>query len=86
MKKEIALIFSLILLFTGQVFSQTPDVKGSKDHPLLTRMPDFYISGYKDTEFDSHKFMGGDKKLVIIEGHKYYFHGGKNPYKRYCSC
>lgn len=49
------------------------DVKGSKDHPLLSRMPNFYISGYKDTEFDSHKFIDQDKKPVCIEGHKYYF-------------
>jgi outer membrane protein OmpA-like peptidoglycan-associated protein len=73
MKKTIALIFSLVLLLTGQVFSQNQDVKGSKDHPLLTRMPNFFISGYKDTEFDSHQFRGEDKNLVIIEGHKYYF-------------
>ena len=35
-------------------------------------MPNFFISGYKDTEFDSHKFIDQDKKPVSIEGHKYY--------------
>jgi outer membrane protein OmpA-like peptidoglycan-associated protein len=74
MKNVIAVIFSLFLLLTGKGFSMLPepDVKGSKDHPLLTRMPDFYISGYKDTEFDSYRFIGADKKQVAIEGHKYY--------------
>jgi OmpA-OmpF porin, OOP family len=74
MKNVMAVIFSLFFLLTGFVFSVSAeqDVKGSKDHPLLSRMPDFYISEYKDTEFDSHKFIGQDKKTVSIEGHKYY--------------
>jgi outer membrane protein OmpA-like peptidoglycan-associated protein len=74
MKNVMALIFSLFFVLAGFVFSVAAeqDVKGSKDHPLLSRMPDFYISEYKDTEFDSHKFIGQDKKPVSIEGHKYY--------------
>jgi OmpA-OmpF porin, OOP family len=32
------------------------DTSGSKDHPLLSRIPDFYISAYKDTEFGKHTF------------------------------
>ena len=51
---------------------QEQDVKGSKDHPLLSRMPDFRITGYKDTEYDSYRFNNQDKKLETIEGHKYY--------------
>jgi outer membrane protein OmpA-like peptidoglycan-associated protein len=74
MKNVMAVIFSLFFVLAGFVFSVAAeqDVKGSKDHPLLSRMPDFYISEYKDTEFDSHKFIGQDKKPVSIEGHKYY--------------
>ncbi len=73
MKNVIAAILSLIL-FTGQSFSmqQDQDIKGSKDHPLLTRMPDFHITGYKDTEFDSYKFIAAPNKPEIVEGHKYY--------------
>ena len=74
MKNVMAVIFSLFFVLAGFVFSVAAeqDVKGSKDHSLLSRMPDFYISEYKDTEFDSHKFIGQDKKPVSIEGHKYY--------------
>ncbi len=74
MKNVIAVIFSLVLSVTGQGFSMQPDqdIKGSKDHPLLTRMPDFHITGYKDTEFDSHKFNIQNKTPEVIEGHKYY--------------
>ena len=35
-------------------------------------MPNFHISGYKENDFNSHKFIGQDKKPVSIEGHKYY--------------
>jgi outer membrane protein OmpA-like peptidoglycan-associated protein len=74
MKNVMAVIFSLFFVLAGFVSSVAAeqDVKGSKDHPLLSRMPDFYISEYKDAEFDSHKFIGQDKKPVSIEGHKYY--------------
>jgi OmpA-OmpF porin, OOP family len=74
MKKVMAVIFSLFLMLAsfGLSVAADSDVKGSKDHPLLTRMPNFFISGYKDTEFDSHKFLDQDKKSVSIEGHKYY--------------
>jgi OmpA-OmpF porin, OOP family len=74
MKKVILVISSLFLLMTAKGLSmpQDQDVKGSKDHPLLSRMPDFHISDYKDAEFNSYRFIGSDKKPVSIEGHKYY--------------
>jgi OOP family OmpA-OmpF porin len=74
MKNVMVVLIILFLLPTeGSLSMQTqPDFKGSKDHPLLTRMPDFRISDYKDIEFDSYRFIGSDKKPVIIEGHKYY--------------
>jgi len=43
----IVLVFSLTV---AVVFAQT-DVQGSKDHPLVTRMPDYYISRYEVSEF-----------------------------------
>lgn len=74
MKKAVAVIFSLFFVLAGFALSMAADqdIKGSKDHPLLSRMPDFNIAEYKDTEFDSHRFIGQDKKAVSIEGHKYY--------------
>lgn len=74
MKNVIAVIFSLFFVLAGfnLSYAADQDAKGSKDHPMLSRMPDFWIAEYKDAEFDSHKFIGGDKKSVSIEGHKYY--------------
>jgi OOP family OmpA-OmpF porin len=74
MKKFVAAIFSLLFVFASFGFSTAAeqDLKGSKDHPLLSRMPNFRITDYKDLEFDSHRFIGQDKKPVSVEGHKYY--------------
>lgn len=74
MKKVGVVILGLFIALAGFDLSMAADqdVKGSKDSPLLSRMPNFSISEYKDTEFDSHKFIGQDKKPVSIEGHKYY--------------
>jgi OmpA-OmpF porin, OOP family len=74
MKKILLAILSLFMLITGNGFSSTPyqDVKGGKDHPLLTRMPDFHIAEYREGEFDSYKFISEGNKPVVIEGHKYY--------------
>ena len=43
-------ILFISFLTVGVTFAQT-DVQGSKDHPLITRMPDYYISKYKVSEF-----------------------------------
>lgn len=74
MKKIILLSLSLFFLLTSKGLSQATqqDIKGSKDHPLLSRMPDFYISGYKEADYGSYNFIGSDKKPAPIEGHKYY--------------
>jgi len=52
------------------------DAKGSKDHPLLTRMPGFHIGSFTEEEFGRHEFLVQDGKKVnriAVEGHKYYF-------------
>jgi OmpA-OmpF porin, OOP family len=74
MKNLMGVILSLFLVLVCFAPSGADqDVKGSMDHPLLSRMPNFFISEYKNFEFDSHKFIGQDKKPVSIEGHKFYF-------------
>lgn len=43
-------ILFISFLTVGIAFAQT-DIQGSKDHPLITRMPDYYISQYTVSEF-----------------------------------
>ncbi len=76
MKKVLTLIFILtVVLLSFGLAAPEQDRKGSTDHPLLTRMPNFHITDYKDIEFDSFKFLTGDNKKPVpveVEGHKYY--------------
>jgi OOP family OmpA-OmpF porin len=54
MLKSIGCILACILFvssLTLEVALAQTDVQGSKDHPLVTRMPDYYISKYEVSEF-----------------------------------
>lgn len=74
MKKAMTMIVTLFFLLAGSglLMAADQDVKGSKDSPLLSRMPGFHIEQYTDNEFDSHRFIGQDKKPVVVEGHKFF--------------
>lgn len=74
MKNVMAVIFSLFFVLAGfgLVAAADQDLKGSKDHPMLSRMPNFHITEYKDLDFGSYRFIGQDRKPVEVEGHKYY--------------
>ena len=59
MKKHVlfALGLCLFALSIAPVLSVAQeDMPDSKDHPLLTRMPNFYISDYEYKEFDTADF------------------------------
>jgi OmpA-OmpF porin, OOP family len=75
-KNVITVFLGLILMLSAFCASAADqDLKGSKDHPLLTRMPGFHITEYKDINFDSHKFVVEENKKpeqVNVEGHEYY--------------
>jgi OmpA-OmpF porin, OOP family len=70
MKLRLSVIAIVIVGLLGLINSTQAqqDFKGSKDHPLLTRMPNFYIAEYKETEFASHRFIDQTKKPTDIEG------------------
>jgi len=57
-------MFFLALLTSAQ----TKDNPDCKDHPLFTRMPDYWIYGCKQKEFDARVFKLGQGKTVEVEG------------------
>lgn len=73
MKKGMILFLGMFFFLIGIVSAADvkQDAKGSKDHPLISRMPDFRIQQYRDKDFESHKFMNKDGKPVQVEGHYY---------------
>ncbi len=76
MKHGMKVIFGLLfVMLSFSLALAQQDKKGSKDHPLLTRMPNFHITDYQDIEYDSFKFLVEQNKKpspVNVEGHKYY--------------
>lgn len=73
MKKAMVVIFSVfcVMASLGLSMAAEQDVKGGKDHPLLSRMPGFYISDYKDRDFESYNFNNENGKKIAVEGHFY---------------
>jgi OmpA-OmpF porin, OOP family len=70
---RLRLLCSVLVIFASAVgaHAQEVDVKGSKDHPLLTRMQNTYIAVYKTAEFDQFLFKTGPKTTEPIEGRKF---------------
>ena len=61
-----AVLVSLLLISAGIGYAK--DDPGCKDHPLLSRMPDFYIDSCEDKDFDQYKFIDSKENEVLIEG------------------
>jgi outer membrane protein OmpA-like peptidoglycan-associated protein len=53
-------------LLTASAAAQ--DAEGCKDHPLLTRMPNFVIRRCPVTDFGDHGFLVGKGKEIKVEG------------------
>jgi outer membrane protein OmpA-like peptidoglycan-associated protein len=77
MTKVIAIVFGVVLVLTfvlvgGFAFAQQ-DAKGCKDHPAFSRMPNFYINGCTQKEFDAVDFYEPPQgeKSVKVEGRTY---------------
>jgi len=64
-------LLGVFLLVANIAFAQE-DVPGSKDHPLLTRMSNFYISDYEEKDFDHADFKNPQGENIEVEGHKYH--------------
>jgi OOP family OmpA-OmpF porin len=59
-----------LLAFSSIAFAQE-DVKGCKDHPLFTRMANFYIENCKEEKFGQIDFRDEKGKEIKVEGKIY---------------
>ncbi len=66
-KRMIFLLVVFVLIGSGIVFAQE-DKKGCRDHPMFTRMPDFYIESCKEKDFDQTDFYDEKGKGIKVEG------------------
>jgi OmpA-OmpF porin, OOP family len=70
--KTTLMVLGICMLFSNFSIA-TDDVKGSQDHPLLSRMPNFYINNYIFKEFDQLDFKDEKGKPFKVEGKVYKF-------------
>jgi len=61
----------LVILSAAIVLAEEQDVEGSKNHPLLSRMKNYYISEYEEFAYDSHEFYDAEDNEYVIEGRKW---------------
>lgn len=64
-------IVGMFLLTAGLLAYAQSDKEGCKDHPLLTRMANFYIKDCKESSWDAVEFRDAQGKKVTVEGHLY---------------
>jgi OOP family OmpA-OmpF porin len=68
---RMAVVFLFAFIMVSHALGQS-DTPQSKDYPGITRMPNFYIYQYSDSQFDSVKFpitQSGKKTEQAVEGH-----------------
>jgi outer membrane protein OmpA-like peptidoglycan-associated protein len=54
----------LALAFTP-AYAQQPDEEGCKDHPMFSRMPNYFITSCEDQEFGVYEFSLGDSEKRV---------------------
>ncbi|HPW54376.1 MAG TPA: OmpA family protein [Thermoanaerobaculaceae bacterium] len=67
MKKVLRVMVGALLLAAGAAAEQK-DATGCKDHPLFTRMPEYWIHNCRQTQFDSISFEVAQGKKTAVEG------------------
>jgi len=69
---QVCTIIFIVLITAGITQAQNKDRKGSSDYPLISRMPDFWIAAYQESEYESYTFRDEANNKIDIEGHKYF--------------
>lgn len=67
----IAFFIFILFILAGFLPGQEKDVEGSKDHPLLPRMQNYYIRSYEESDHGSSEFYDAEDNEYVIEGHKW---------------
>jgi OOP family OmpA-OmpF porin len=66
-----SVVITLTFLAALPLRAVEPDAEGCKDHPLLSRMPNYRIQRCNEQEFASHNFVDAARKEIAVEGHLY---------------
>jgi len=68
-RSSVRVVVAVLLVLAGaRGLAAQQDAQGSKDHPLFSRMPGFFIRSYEEKESASKQFASGGGKTTVIEG------------------
>jgi len=70
-RKRIILILGVFVFAVSGITFAQEDAKGCKDHPMFTRMDNFYIAHCKEEKFDQIDFRDEKGKKIKVEGRVY---------------
>ncbi|ODA45202.1 Major porin and structural outer membrane porin OprF [Thermodesulfovibrio sp. N1] len=70
---KIILVIGFLVFALNVVAFAKQDARGCKDHPLFTRMEDFYIYECKEVKWDEIDFRDEKGKYIKVEGKVYYY-------------
>ncbi len=73
-------LLTTVMCATTGVMLGAQDVEGSKDHPMLSRFPNYVISNYDVSDFGSHRFEDGADGVEVEGKHwriSYWLEEGK---------
>ncbi len=75
MRRILILVFLVLPLFllSSPLFGQN-DKPGCKDHPMFTRMENFYIENCEEIKFDEVKFKNEKGKEIKVDGRVFRIH------------
>lgn len=71
-RRKMTICVGLAALLLVNVLIAEEDAEGCQDHPLLTRMPNFYIQDCETRDFDQMDFVNKQGEEATVEGKKYY--------------
>ena len=71
-RNKIRLCALLASFLVANISFAEEDAEGCKDHPLLTRMPNFYIQDCETKDFDQMDFVNTQGEDIMVEGKRYY--------------
>ena len=66
-RQAIWLIGIIVLVFSNLCWAQE-DAKGCRDHPMFTRLPNYYLSECQEKDFDKVEFMDEKGNEIEVEG------------------
>jgi outer membrane protein OmpA-like peptidoglycan-associated protein len=71
-RNKIMLCALLASFLAANISFAEEDAEGCRDHPLLTRMPNFYIQDCDTKDFDQMDFSTTQGDYTTVEGKRYY--------------